>query len=456
VRTAVLVSVAALAASLVPGLPAAGQEQIAWPTLQGDPAHSGSVADPEALAPPLRREWEVGLSGDARLSSAVAVTDLGVANGPDKVVAFHPSTGEMLWTADRSRGALDPPALVVTADMAGPVVTTEGNAEESAGLVAIDPMDRSRTWRVALDAPARGAPTIAEGTVFVGSHTGAVRAVDSETGDVRWTFDAQGRVDTAPAVADGLVFFVAEDFQAGATTLHAVDKATGRQAWSLPQPAVSVRVSSPTVADGLVHVGFGDLFVRAVDAEDGTLAWEEPVRGVFSPLSVPAHAEGDLFIADLSGTLYRLDGRTGETSWDFQFPSRVARGSPLVAGDVVYVGLDDGTLAAVEIATGDLVWSTRFREGPIGALTPAGDLLLVPVMGDEGGIVALRRDPGGTLTRVESPTRLRLSAALLNFLGAFAILGAGLTALFRFALRPRDRRDRYRRGSRSRWPGGGG
>jgi hypothetical protein len=236
--------------------------------------------------------------------------------------------------------------------------------------------------------------------------------------------------------------------------------ATGRQEWSLAQPAVSVRVSSPTVADGLVHVGFGDLFVRAVDAETGTLAWEEPVRGVFSPLSVPAHAEGDLFIADLSGTLYRLDGRTGETSWDFQFPSRVVRGSPLVAGDVVYVGLDDGTLAAVEIATGDLVWSTRFREGPIGALTPAEDLLLVPVMGEEGGIVALRRDPGGTLTRVGSPTRLRLGAALLNFLGAFAILGAGLTALFRFALRPRHRRfapaEPGRGGSRKRRPGGGG
>ena len=83
--------------------------------------------------------------------------------------------------------------------------------------------------------------------MFVGSHTGAVHAVASENGEVRWTFEAQGRVDTAPAVADGLVFFVAEDFQAGSTTLFAVDMATGRQAWSLPQPAVSAQIG--------VHVG---------------------------------------------------------------------------------------------------------------------------------------------------------------------------------------------------------
>src|ERR671922_219602 len=59
---------------------------------------SGPVLRPFE-APPLRREWEVGLTGDARTSSAVAVTDLAVANGPDKVVAFHPTTGEMLWSA---------------------------------------------------------------------------------------------------------------------------------------------------------------------------------------------------------------------------------------------------------------------------------------------------------------------------------------------------------------------
>lgn len=411
-----------------------------WASIQGDPSHTGAIADPR-LEPPLRRLWRVAPSGDATLSGAVVSRDLAVATAPSKVVAFDPTSGEILWMADRARGPVDPPALEESSGGEGVVVFTEGSQPENSALVALDVSDQTRRWRVELPRPARGAPAIAEGSVFVGTQAGSVEAIDLASGEVDWTFQAAaGRIDTAPAVAGGLVYAVSEDLSAGTARLSAIDVSTGEETWGITRQGVSVRVSAPLVGEGRVFVGFGDAFVRAFDAKTGGLEWEQPVRSFFSPLSVPAYAGGDVYLADRSGTLYRLDGATGETIWDFQFPSPVIRGSPLVVGDTVYVGLDDGTLGAVQTSSGVLVWQTRLPSGPVGSLSPAGGLLLAPAVGPRGGLVAFERDPGGTLLRVESPTRLDLLTALLNFAGAFLIVAIGLFGFYRLLDAVRGRR----------------
>jgi outer membrane protein assembly factor BamB len=366
----------------------------------------------------------------------VVLSGLAVATGPFQVVAFDPGTGEVLWTLDRETGALDPPAIGRSAGGRTTVVYAEGNSAENSGVVAIDAADRSVRWRLDLDGPGRGAPAIEDGTVFVGSHAGSLYAIDLDTGETRWRFRGRGRVDTAPAVAEGIVFVVSEDFESGAARLLAVDAESGDEIWGVSQPAVSVRVSSATVGDGTVFVGFGDQVVRGFDAATGALRWEAPVRGTFSPLSVPAFAGGDLYTSDRSGSIYRLDGGTGASVWDFQLPSAVVRGSPLVAGRYVYAGFEDGTLAAFEASSGDLVWRSRLAAGPVGAPAPAGELLLVPSMGERGGIVAFRTDPDGSLVRIESPTRLDLLTAVLNFVAASALLAGALLGFFRFLVRP--------------------
>lgn len=421
-------------------LSAVAQESESWSSIQGDPAHTGAIVDPR-LEPPLRRLWRVALAGDSPLSGAPVAGGLAVATSPSKVVAFDPASGEILWMADRARGPVDPPALDESTGSEGVVVFTEGSQPENSAIVALEISDQTRRWRVELPRPARGAPVIAEGSVFVGTQAGSVEAIDLASGKVDWTFQAAaGRIDTPPAVAGGLVYAVSEDLAAGTARLSAIDVSTGEETWGITRQGVSVRVSAPLVGEGRVFVGFGDAFVRAFDAETGGLEWEQPVRSFFSPLSVPAYAGGDVYLADRSGTLYRLDGATGEAIWDFQFPSPVIRGSPLVVGRAVYIGLDDGTLAAVRTSSGVLVWQTRLPSGPVGSLSPADGLLLAPAVGARGGLVAFERDPGGTLLTEESPTRLDLLAALLNFGGGFLIVSIGLIGFYRLLDAIRGRR----------------
>jgi outer membrane protein assembly factor BamB len=416
------------------------QPSLDWPMFQRSPAHDG-VASGSAPAPALRRAWRTDLPGDQRLSPAVAVGGVAVAVGPVSVVGFDPMTGATEWMIDRARGALVPAAIDAQAGDVGVVVYSEGTTAADSALVAVDLSDQEDLWRVALDAPSRTAPTIDRGAVFVGTHDGTVHAVGTDSGEELWTFAARGRVDTAAAVLADLVYVVAEDFDDGVARLHAIDRTSGEEAWDHAGAVGSVRVSAPTVAGGKVVAGFGDFTVRAFDAMGGGSIWEARVRSVSSPVSASASFGGDVFAADRSGSLYRLDGLTGDRVWDHQLPSDNVRGSPLVADGHVYLGFDDGTLAAFEGASGDLRWRVTLP-GPVGALAPAPGLLMVPSVSPLGGLFGYAHAADRPLVRMRSPTILRPGVAVANFVVAACVLVAGLLLLFSLVDRSGEGRPR--------------
>jgi outer membrane protein assembly factor BamB len=350
-------------------------------------------------------------------------------------VALDPATGEALWTVPRNAGELIPPALAAEGRSQGVAVYVEGLAADS-GLVAVDLATRERLWRVRMGNRSRSAPTIANGAVFVGSRDRHLYAVDLATGEVRWRARTDGAVDTSPAVSEGRVFVVAENGSSGMATLYGFDADSGRRAWPpFAAEGLSIGASSPAVGDGTVYVGFGDLQVRAFDAATGRLRWATGVGSDFSSMSAPALADGDLFIAARSGGLFRLDGRSGEPEWVFQFPSPVMWGSPLVVGESVFVGLQDGTLAAVEVGTGHRMWRRVLVGGAVGPLAPAGGMLLSSLLGRGGGMVALDHDPRGVTGDVPSPTELRPGLAVANFAAAFGAVLVGAMLLGRLAFR---------------------
>jgi outer membrane protein assembly factor BamB len=395
-----------------------------------------------SVRPPLEASWRVGLTGDARLSTPAVSASLAVSTGRESVVGFDPTSGEVLWTdVRRAEGLVVAPALDLEAGSGGVVVFLEGNGPDDSKVVGIDPMERSsRLWETPLGAQSRTAPTIADGRVFVGTIEGSVVAVEIDSGDEAWMAKVAGEVATSPAVADGRVFLVAEDQETGGSRVYALDAADGRVVWSSSPPGITLGVSSPTVADGTVYLGFGDYgagiagTVRAFDAASGALRWAQPVRGPFSELSTLAFADGGVFVLDRGGGVYRLDGDSGEPAWDYQFPSLVTWGAPLVSDGYVYVGLDDGTIAAIDAESGHLVWQTRLRQGAIGAFASHDDLLLAPAIGPRGGVVAFEHDPDRPLLDIHSPTELNLARALANLLAGGAMVMALMLGFFRVVL----------------------
>lgn len=375
------------------------------------------------------------------LSGSVLAGSVAIANGERALVAFDPASGGQRWTLPHPPGPIPvaPPAVDLSAGRGGIVVFTEGIGSRAA-MVAADLSTRSVLWRISVRGSIFSAPTIAEGRVYFGGRDRFLYAVDLESGKVEWKLLADGLIDASPAVADGRVFVVSEVPETGTVRLYAIDAVTRKIVWSFAR-AGGVGASAATVSGGRVFAGFNDTSVRAFDARDGTLLWSKATRAVFSPLSSPAVAGGSVYLADAEGALYRFDARRGDRRWEFQFPAANTLGaSPLVSGSRVFLGVGDGTVGAVDVDSGRLVWKVRFAGGGAGALTPAGDLLLVPILNRQGGIVALGQDPAGRLIDEESPTTLHVPVALANLAIAAALVMAAVLGLFRLLSLPARRR----------------
>jgi outer membrane protein assembly factor BamB len=364
---------------------------------------------------------------------------LAVSVTPDGVVGFDPTTGSEAWSdVSRARGPLTQPAVDSASGAGGLIVFTEGNAPANSAVVALGVSDRQREWTTRVDDLVRAAPALADGTVYVGTRAGSLYAIDAATGAVRWHDRLGAGVEVTPAVGGGLVYAISERTTDGTTILHAVHADTGRTAWTYGPRGVTIGVTSPTLAGARLLVGFGDASVRAFDAaKGGSPLWAQPVRGFFTATSTVAVADGAAFALDETGGVYRFDVATGHRVWDYQFPSAVTWAAPLAAGGTLYVGTNDGTLAALAASTGHLLWQAHLFHGPVGGVVPAGDTLLVPVVAGDGGVVAFRHDPNGGVTDLHSPTELDLPVALANFGGAVLLILFVLLGLFRGVLRPR-------------------
>ena len=133
-------------------------------------------------------------------------------------------------------------------------------------------------------------PVVLGKTMFVPSMvTDSVTALDTETGNQRWRFFAEGPVRLAPVAWEGKVYFVSDDGY-----LHCVNAADGTPCWKfrgLPEGKDDRKVighgrmvslwparGGPVLADGVIYFAAGlwpteGVFVHAVDAKSGRAVW---------------------------------------------------------------------------------------------------------------------------------------------------------------------------------------
>jgi polyvinyl alcohol dehydrogenase (cytochrome) len=106
------------------------------------------------------------------------------------------------------------------------------------------------------DVTAFAAPTVLNGTVFVGSAGGVVQALEAKTGCLHWTFQANGPVRSAiVAVANGSDSSLLFGDQIG--WFYSLDAKTGRLLWKhrVDQHEATRLTGSPAVYQGAVFIG---------------------------------------------------------------------------------------------------------------------------------------------------------------------------------------------------------
>ena len=133
----------------------------------------------------------------------------------------------------------------------------------------------------------------------------------------------------------------------------------GRRAWSaaLGTPTRSV----PVVVDDIVYIGRPFTFL-ALEARTGQRRWE--IRTTGPVHTSPAIAGDKLYLGLQDWRVLALDRSTGQTRWEFQMQNPVA-GSAAVAQGMVYIGSLDGFLYALDAATGKRIWQYKTQEQPL-------------------------------------------------------------------------------------------
>ena len=463
-RAVRLAAAAAVATAplVLPSSAAVAREAPTWSQFQGGPGHSGVLAGgPE---PPYRVRWILPAPAGDALSGAVVAGDLAVSIGNEAVYGIDVASGAIEWRVARDGGPLSIPAIGVgprgrilvylegpgpndaggapdgspspspSAGAASSAASTTGPAPSPTGpgeqpdvstLVAVALSDRTELWRTPLEATSRSGVTIDGTNAFVGDQGGTVYAVSLESGTISWSAEMDGRVDSAVAVADAQVVAVARNTDTAQVVVSAFDEATGERSW----PALAIQANStagtaPSDGGGSLFIGSADRRVRALDTDSGTERWATLVLSLFSPATSLAFDDESVFAADIAGGLYRLDAADGGRRWSYHLNEVVLRSSPVVSGSSVLLGLGDGRLVAVDVASGHLVWESAPSAGLVGTIALSSDAVIAVKGGRNAGLIAFEHDPQGALVDVPSPTQLESGTTLTRWALAAVIVFA--------------------------------
>lgn len=195
-------------------------------------------------------------------------------------------------------------ARVPAVDTDGRVVTTRSGSSGPV-VAAVHPTDRRVAWRRSLDGRVVTAPAVDDGVVYVGTDAGAV-ALSADDGQRRWRVDAGvtrpdwnrlATANLAPAVADETVVFPTGEGLCGVAR-------RGRVRWRRDGGRI---VSAPAVRNGVVYAPDLGTGLRTFDLSTGRELWRHTAQETWA---TPAVGDRRVF-AGTAGGLAVLDRRDG-------------------------------------------------------------------------------------------------------------------------------------------------
>lgn len=332
------------------------------------------------------------------------------------------STLERAWRANLGAGSDDRSRL------AAPPVISEGKLfflDADHRVHALDAQTGDRLWSERLrpesgrDRIARGGGVAAGGgRVFVTTGFGFAVALDANSGAEIWRTSAGAPFHSAPTVSGGRVYATTNDSE-----LVAMDVNTGEVAWTHQAIAEPARIlSAPSVAidNETIIAPFASGELTALLAANGRRLWTDSLSrtGRLTSLSAindiagrPVVDGGVVYAASHSGILAALDIRSGQRVWSRPFASTQ---TPAVSGDTLFAVSVDGEFAAFDRETGGVFWVVQLRryedeedrEGRVswsGPILFGGNLVLANSLGDvvsvapQNGTIVARGDVDGSV-----------------------------------------------------------
>ncbi|HQB42737.1 MAG TPA: PQQ-binding-like beta-propeller repeat protein [Polyangiaceae bacterium] len=242
--------------------------------------------------------WSLATDGDAD-TSASPTPDHGLVFAANETLFFARMDGTVVWRVRAKRKIYSSPA-----------VDSDGSVYVGAQDQRVYGIRRTGVVRFAtrLEQQVDCAPSIGEyGLLYVGTDGGAVVALDTQTGQVRWKTTVQGHV------RGGLTVTRSHDVVAGvygpSPRVVAMRGDTGEQLWSFSIPGTGAKEygihGSPVEdAQGNLYFGAQDDAVYSLTAR-GAFRWKAMTAGdVDAPVVIVS--DGVLLAGSDDGKLYRI------------------------------------------------------------------------------------------------------------------------------------------------------
>ena len=201
-------------------------------------------------------------------------------------------------------------------------------------------------------------PTAADGTIFIGTPSRFILALDYKTGTEKWRFEVGGAVSGAPAYADGRIFFG----QKGDEHFYCLDAATGHMIW---KQVVGWVWSSANTHEGRVFIPGTDGYLSCLDADSGHIVWRYRTGRGAAP-EPPIDGER-VFFGSWDHYVYAFDDATGRLLWQFHTGGSPDSGAPIAYHGRLYVPMGGKRLCCLDAITGDVYWEHRLSEGDMNA-----------------------------------------------------------------------------------------
>ncbi|HGV3503031.1 TPA: outer membrane protein assembly factor BamB [Providencia stuartii] len=314
----------------------------------------------------LRKTLLIGLVASALLAGCSSETDsIIMAPLPQVENQFTPS---IVWDKSVGNGVeqfyseLAPAwdsSAVYAADRKGLVKALELDSGKE--IWSVDLSKRTGFLSANLSALLSGGLTIDGDKIFIGTERGTVIALNKEDGQVVWDVEVAGEALSKPTVSNDLVMIHTSNGQ-----LQALDVNSGEIKWTvnMDTPSLSLRgESAPAVAFGAAIVGGDNGRVSAVLLSQGQLIWQQRISQVTSSTEIgrlndvdmsPIIDDGKVYAIAYNGTLAALDMRSGQILWKRELGSV---NNMVLSGENLYLVDQNDRVLSVRKSDGVTLWT---------------------------------------------------------------------------------------------------
>jgi len=376
-----------------------------WPQTGGYPNHAMGQLE---LGRKLKKVWSAYIGSDSYDFNPLVISPIAVKHtvftldNRSQLSAFKLSDGSLKWRfslkpKDENKG-----------NIGGGLAYAEGRLFITNGykqLICANPDTGKLIWKTPLPSPARSAPTVSEGKVYLITLNNQLMVFSTADGSLLWNYSGINNTtnllgSSTPAVQPSLVVLPLSSGE-----LIGLRPENGQVVWG-DNISASSRTDTlfsisdikgmPVIDQGTIYASSFSGRLVAIDEVSGQRLWQQKIGS-----SEMLWSAGDaLFVINNDQHLIALNRQTGAVYWIKELQPKEknkklntqAWKGPVFAGGRLIIASTKGRVLEIDPQTGKILNSFKTEDGVVVTPIVANNTLLL--LTEEGELIAYRSKKG--------------------------------------------------------------